>query len=139
MVATIFIIISVFFLIGGIGVWRIGIKKPEEKQRIVLKYFTYAIIVYSLCSVFAFTSYYFLALTLIAVAGFFEIIYAWLCSDKKKPFILFFGIVTYLLVGFLFLSGAQKFPGDKLLPLYGLILCFDGFSQICGQLFGKRK
>jgi phosphatidate cytidylyltransferase len=138
-VQKIFIIISIFFLAGGLGAWRIAVKKPEEKTRLILKYFTYLFIVYGVCSIFAFTGWYIWWGIALAFIGMGEIIFSWMRSERKKFLLLSVGIFSFSAITVLFVLGLNLFESDFILKIYTLVLCFDGFSQITGQLFGKKK
>jgi len=60
-------------------------------------------------------------------------------SSTKHFFISAIAIAIFLVVGFFFLQFSFMKEDSKQLFVYILVFTFDGFSQIAGQIFGKRK
>jgi phosphatidate cytidylyltransferase len=128
------LLFSILFTIGAIGN-HFSIKKhPANKKIAWKKYFIYLIIVLINTSVFA-SSQFYLKLTYIFIIGFIctkELLSA--CYPKKL-----WGLLT---TAFLLLVAAlisfMYYDADTMIILYLIVLIFDGFSQIGGQLFGKK-
>jgi phosphatidate cytidylyltransferase len=74
---------------------------------------------------------------LIVLFGFYEILKAW-HRDKAGWPLLMISLLLYVLIasGFLIFSTSSL---SHLVYVYLLVLTFDGFSQLSGQLFGKHK
>jgi len=140
MYLTAYIIIISYFVLGTAGIWIINRKKEREvSRRAWIKHFTYLI----LTSVLFFSIaldvklFRYIALLIIA-AGFIELAKLFLESGYRHK--LFFQaamiILATLSAGFFSFSRMDQ----GLIMFSFLILCiFDGFSQVAGQLFGKRK
>ena len=137
---TIYGIILLYFLLGGIGFYIINRKKrPDESRKSYVKFFTYFIIINVLFASIVLRPVIFRYLSLVIIGlGSYEIIRLYVHSGYR--FGLFFSYA--LVVFFLFSFGFYTFSG---LP-YGLVLyaflvasIFDSFSQITGQLWGHHK
>jgi phosphatidate cytidylyltransferase len=135
-----YLIIFLFFLIGGIGIYIAGRKQnlPERKKNRI-KFITYFLIVNTLLGLIFFADrIFFVACMLIVIAGMIELIRL---QRKIKPlknsfFYPVFG--TYLVLATLFCFFSY-FPQPVLLFTLFTVCTFDAFCQITGQLFGKRK
>lgn len=74
----------------------------------------------------------------IAILGLYELIRAHMQSLRPNTqFCLF--VLVYLFIAFSFIRFSSQASMESLFYLYFIVVTFDGFSQICGQLFGKRK
>lgn len=136
----IYIIIISYFVLGTAGIWVINRRKePEVARRSWIKHFTYFIITNIVYFSIALEVIMFRYIAVvIIIAGFLELGKLFLESGYLHKF--FF--MTSLLILALLSSGFLIFSTmDQGLILFAfLILCiFDGFSQVTGQLLGKRK
>lgn len=136
----IYIIIIIYFVLGTAGMWVINRKKePEAARRSWVKHFTYFIITNIVYFSIALevTIFRYIAVAII-IAGLYELGKLFLESGylHKVFFLVAIMLLALLSTGFLFFSAM-----DQGLILFAfLILCiFDGFSQVTGQLLGKRK
>jgi len=128
-------ILVVYFLIGAVGIQLYLIKKgAERKKELWTKYFVYLGLVTILHSTFSYASptVTMVVLLTILAKGVMETRTIWTLSKKEWwlfiLFIVMVGFGTILSISFI------------LVPfLYVLVVVFDGFSQIVGQLFGKIK
>lgn len=132
----IYIILGIYFFIGGIGIVLINRKKGDafEKRSRWVKYWVYLILVALVIHTIWFG--YFLILSIVlSVIGFYEIFKV---NKLKKGFFYLLPFAIFLLIAILFVL-AYKLDRPFLLYIYLFVLVFDGFSQIIGQLFGKSK
>ena len=141
MTSNVFFIFLLFlFILGGIGIFVINLKKEkQERQNAWIKYFVYLLIINILfLSILYCRTLFWALIVLIVLGGGFELIRLQLGLHQLKgfKFSIFLGI--FILVSFLFCLfgfGKQDFQAFT-----WLIVCsFDAFSQLSGQLFGKRK
>ncbi len=136
----IYIIIISYFVLGTAGIWIINRRKePEVARRSWIKHSTYFIITNIVYFSIALevTMFRYIAIVII-IAGFLELGKLFLESGylHKIFFLASLLLLALLSSGFFFFSAM-----DQGLILFAfLILCiFDGFSQVTGQLIGKRK
>ncbi|MDR0264244.1 MAG: phosphatidate cytidylyltransferase [Sphingobacterium sp.] len=74
----------------------------------------------------------------IGIVGLYEIVKAHLFSER--PLLFFCPIVVlYIALIVAFINFGHRTSTEKVCSIYFTIVIFDGFSQLCGQLFGKRK
>lgn len=137
---TIYGIILLYFILGGIGFYVINRKKPsDEARKSYVKFFIYFVIINVLFASIVLRPVIFRLLSVVIIGlGSYEIIRLFLRSDYRFRLFFIFSLVVY----FLFSFGFYTFSG---LP-YGLVLyaflvasIFDSFSQITGQLWGHQK
>ncbi len=140
MTQTIYLIILIYFFLGGIGFFFINRKKdPATARKSYTKFATYFFIINLLFFSIVLKPVVFRYLAaLIIVAGFFELLKLFgKAGFKQKGFFLVALIVfIFLAVGFYFFSGLQK---ELILFSFLVLSIFDSFSQITGQLWGRRK
>jgi phosphatidate cytidylyltransferase len=139
-VLIIYLVIFVYYLLGTTGIYFINRKKdPVSRYKAWEKHITYFLLVSILFFSIAIrvVVFRYVAALIIAV-GFSELIKLYIESGYRNK--LFF--LTSLLI-FAFFSGSFFVftgMGQGLILFSFLILCiFDGFSQVTGQLLGKRK
>ncbi|MCE3295782.1 MAG: putative phosphatidate cytidylyltransferase [Crocinitomicaceae bacterium] len=135
MLPEIYSILSAYFLFGALGILLINRRDqgPAQKKERWVKYIVYLILVNAV--IFIIHSGYFLYLSLILVLlGLYEMISVGKTNIKR----LIFSVFIYSFFAVFFVLSSKNEP-EFLLTVYLLILTFDGFSQIIGQLFGKNK
>jgi phosphatidate cytidylyltransferase len=123
------------FTIGAIGNHFSIMKQPANKKMAWEKYFTYLIIVLINTAIFASSNIY-LKLAYIFIIGFTctkELLAA--CYPKKLWYLF---ATAWLLIVFA-LTSFIYYDSATIITLYLIVLIFDGFSQIGGQLFGKKQ
>lgn len=134
-------IIGVYFAIGAVGVWLIRRKNssdPNAPGDGWKKYFVYLLIVNAVVWSME-DSFVFLALTtLMLLIGCGEMLSVWAKSKRQNVSAAIVGMLIYgaFAVGFTFF--AVDVVKDEQRFVYLLVFAFDGFSQITGQLVGKR-
>ncbi|MCF6357196.1 MAG: phosphatidate cytidylyltransferase [Draconibacterium sp.] len=140
MIQTIYIIILSYFILGSIGFFFINRKKEREVARKSrTKFITYFFIINILFFSIVINPILFQYLSILIIGfGFFEIIKLFINSGaSKKGFftvsVLIFGALS---TGFLFFGKLDK---ELILFTFLILSIFDSFSQISGQLWGRKK
>ena len=140
MIRTIYYIILIYFLLGGIGFYFINRKKnPLVAKKNYTKFISYFFIINILFFSITINPIIFRYLAVLIIgAGFFELIRLFRTAsyDKKKFFLLSLVTFTIFSVGFFFFSGLKK---ELILFSFLVLSIFDSFSQITGQLWGSTK
>lgn len=135
-----FLILSIYFIVGAIMTFKINRQKDKAASfQSWLKYLVYLGLILSLfVLIFYLKSYFKIACLWIVFIGFFELLRLEIKSQIHYKF--FFPVVFILFSIF-----AWQFYSFSLLEKPILLLtfftvsAFDAFSQMMGQLFGKRK
>jgi phosphatidate cytidylyltransferase len=140
MILTIYIIILSYFVIGAVGFYFINRKKdPHSARESWKKYITYFIIIHTLFFGIIFNLLYFRIITaIIILVGTFELIKLFRESGYRKRGFFFFSFLLFVVLA----TGLFQFGGlkrDLVLFAFLVLSIFDAFSQISGQLAGKRK
>lgn len=133
----IYILLVFYFVLGAIGMWIFARKKePAKAKELWTKYAVYVFIVFSIISVLQLDKIYFTLISLaISIVGLIEI---YICTVENQS-LKIKSVFYYLLISVLFISGTFSFDNKTLQYSYLIILTFDGFSQIIGQLIGGQK
>ena len=140
MIWTIYFITLTYFLVGGIGFHFINRKKDSGvayKNR--QKFVTYFLIINTLYLSIAFSPIIFKYLSaFIILLGLYELLRLFQNSGyfQKVFFVGAFILFGVLSVGFYFFGNLDK---ELILFSFLVLSIFDSFSQITGQLWGKRK
>lgn len=138
MLASIYPLVAVYFLVGAIAIVFINRKKAQtaiDRKNRWIKYVMYLLIVNSVILSIHFSFFYGLAIVIAAIA-FFEFVRMSLKATMLHK--LSFGI-PFLAVLSLFLLASFQLNKYETGFVYTLVFCFDGFAQIIGQLLGKRQ
>jgi phosphatidate cytidylyltransferase len=140
MIRFIYIFILCYFLIGGIGFYFINRKKEKAVARKSwTKFWTYFIIINVLFFSIVINPLAFRILSaLVIVVGALELFSLYQKKGLESTGFFLTSLLVYALLayGFWRFSGAEK---DLILFTFIILSIFDAFSQISGQLFGKRK
>jgi phosphatidate cytidylyltransferase len=136
----VYIVIISYFVVGTAGIWIINRRKePEVARRSWIKHLTYFIItniVYF--SIALEVTVFRYVVVVIIIAGFLELGKLFLESGYLHKIFFLVSLLLLALLSAGFLSFSVMDQGLILFAF--LILCiFDGFSQVTGQLIGKRK
>jgi len=138
MIAYILIAIGSCFAIGAASVLVINRRRAGSARERWVKYISYLLIVSAVITIILAGSWYFAALAaIIATLGYYELFITGI--RKGNIGLLANGILIYTLLLAGFAGFVLKVSPDKLFVIYFLVVLFDGFSQLCGQLFGKRQ
>ena len=137
MIVKLAIILFIYFGIGGIIMAFVNSSKDAQFRRNNwIKYFVYFLIIAVLFITILLKANYFHYLsTLILFLGLFEIIRLILSTQKIKVGIISLLIFSLLAVTFYLFS---QMPSNYLFYTLFLTTVFDSFSQLTGQLLGKR-
>ncbi len=140
MIKTIYIIILSYFLLGGIGFYYINRKKePDVARKSYIKFLTYFVIINLLFFSIVVYPVIFRFLSIIIIGtGFIELFRLFRKSgyDKIGFFLLSVSIYSVLSLGFFLFGRLEK---ELILFSFLVLSIFDSFSQISGQLWGRRK
>ncbi len=135
MLLKVYSILAVYFLLGALGIFFINRKEREKaaKRERWVKYVVYLLLVNAVILIIHSGYFLYLAILLVLL-GLYEI--GRVGSRNYRSLAIALLIYSFFSVFFV-LSYWQmyEFP----LISYLLVLTFDGFSQISGQLFGKNK
>ncbi|HEU4495912.1 MAG TPA: phosphatidate cytidylyltransferase [Flavobacterium sp.] len=128
-------VLGIFFLIGGIGIWIINKKSGDilENKNRWKKYFVYFFLVFGQLFLINARQYHCFCLFILAI-GFIEIIAVGKTLKALLPGLAFFIFFGWFF--FSFFAGEIKFWQQF---LFVIVITFDGYSQLSGQLFGKIK
>lgn len=140
MITTIYYIILIYFVLGGVGFYFINRKKrPEVASKSNLKFITYFFVINILFFSIVINPLVFRYLSVLIIgAGLIELF----CLFQKAGYknfgfhllaLIVYGILSF---GFLFFGRLQK---ELILFSFIVTSIFDSFSQITGQLFGRRQ
>ncbi len=140
MIVAIYIIILIYFILGGIGFYFINRKKEKSEARNNwTKFITYFVIIHTLFLAIVFSACAFQIISLLIIlAGILEIIRLFSKSGYagKGYFFLSLLIFTAFGAGFILFSTLDRY---LILFTFLVLSVFDAFSQVSGQLMGKRK
>lgn len=140
-----FELITVFFVLAAIGTAYSNRDKTEDVRRERwLKFIVHLFIVYGLLGVMMYATAYFRWVALVII-----VLGAWELLKVRREGIatgqsagLVFYLLSFLLYGLIgvgFFGMASGSDTDFSLLIFVLVFTFDGFSQVFGQLFGKRQ
>lgn len=140
MMNYIFSITGISFLLGAAAVAVINRRKEAaSRHERWVKYFAYlAIVLIAGASIIVGPGYFMAFAVLIAVGGFYEIAAVGMSHDLSSRFILR-ALIVYTLLASSFIGFALRVSIMEALSIFFIVILFDGFSQLSGQLFGKRK
>ncbi len=140
MIKTIYFIILAYFVLGGVGFYLINRKKdPAVARESYTKFIAYFLIINVLF--FSITIkpvvFHYLAL-LIGLVGVYELFTLFRIRYMAHKLFFLLSLVIYfvLTIGFF---GFTQLPKELILYSFLVLSIFDAFSQISGQLFGKKK
>jgi phosphatidate cytidylyltransferase len=128
-------VLVINFLIGAIGLFVfIRNKKIDSASMLTRKYFSYLLIVSCILACIRFSGIYLpIIFSIIVIAGAYEIIKI----SKKNNTVLILSLLIFITEGCFFVNfGFAKW--EVIAWVYTLVVTFDGYCQICGQMFGKN-
>ncbi len=135
---TLFYIIIVFFTIGAVAIFVLNRMSDAEQRRARwVKYIFYLLAVSLTVWCIQYGMMHYLAIGLLLI-GTYEILTGWHSSNNG---ILFLGlsILFYMAIAFGFYQFSSQVALERILYVYTIVFTFDGFAQIIGQLFGRKK
>jgi phosphatidate cytidylyltransferase len=134
----------VYYILFFLGLGAVGMActsrntSAEIKKQHWLKYFTYILFTGVVVLSFFYHFFFYVACFIILAAAA-EIIKVSFGGKQIKQSILFAAFSVFLLTAVAFLLFASSFTVSFYIFIYMQVMVFDGFSQITGQIFGKRK
>ena len=139
-VQCVFTCLLILFVLGGIAIGAVAWKQEKEKRRKSwLKYSVYFVIVNLLFLTVLYGQKLFGAVCiLIVLGGYYDIIrlQRGVTRVALPVFCLILTLYTAVCLSFCFFG----FSGQSVILFTLFVVCaFDAFSQLAGQLFGKRK
>lgn len=139
MLQTVVVATTICFAIGGVAVLVLKRKlNPERHRALRLKYATYLLIVATTIALLALHA----GVALFAAIGLVGGRELWTVHRQNphtSPIFFVGALVVFVLLVLLSMYGAATASVNSQLFVYLLVIVCDGFSQICGMLFGKRK
>jgi phosphatidate cytidylyltransferase len=140
MIWNIYLIILIYFLLGSVAFYFINRRKSAvDAQKSWTKFISYFFIIHILFFSIVFYPLYFrlLALVIIFICAW-ELFRIFRKSDFSRKLFFLLSLLMFLLfsLGFYLFSGMEK---ENILYAFLVLSIFDSFSQITGQLWGKRK
>lgn len=137
MISTLHFCMLILIFIGAVGM-AVGSKRQPrqvQKQRWI-KFTAYLLIITLVLESILYDFFWYIApvITLFTVAEFLKV-----CRKIPTPDIIVTGFTTFIIVIVFFLLFALNIPSYLQLTAYIGVINFDGFCQVCGQLFGKTK
>ena len=138
MIHPIFYYLGILFIIGGIGTIFVNRNKDsKDRNKNWLKYFIYlAITLFTIFSIqYNFINILSIIISFIGGIEIYNLISKKIVSLRVSIIIA----IIYTAIALLFILSTNLFFKQQMLFGYLIVASFDGFSQICGQLFGKRK
>ncbi len=140
MIWNIYLIILAYFLLGGIGFYLINRKKdPLVARKSYTKFIVYFFIVNGLFFSITIEPVVFRYLAVvIAAVGVTELVRLFRISGYSRKSFFATSVVIFVLLalGFCFFATLNK---NLILFTFLVLSIFDSFSQITGQLWGKKK
>jgi len=140
MIKVIYYIILAYFFLGAVGFIFINRKKEQSVARNNwVKFLTYFIIINVLFFCIIQGPVFFRsAAIIIIISGCLELSRLYVKSGYIHKQVFYFSLLFFLIisVGFFIFSGMEK---ELVLYVFLILSIFDSFSQISGQLWGKRK
>jgi phosphatidate cytidylyltransferase len=140
MIWNIYLIILIYFLLGSIGFYFINRRKNSaDSRRSWIKFIAYFFIIHILFFAIVLNPMYFrLVAVVIITVGAYELWTIFRKSGFSQKHFFQFSFLLFLMfsLGFYFFSGLVK---ENILYAFLVLSIFDSFSQITGQLWGKRK
>jgi phosphatidate cytidylyltransferase len=138
MILKLYILLVLYFVFGaGLIALNNRNKKPDYQKAAWIKYFVYLLIVNILFGSIIYNPLYFqyLVVFIVAVSAFelFRITYL---TQKIKTGL--FSLFVFMFLGISFMKFSAQSQNILFYSLY-LVTVFDAFSQVFGQLFGRRK
>lgn len=140
MICIVYCIILIYFLLGGVGFYFINRKKDHgfaRKSNIKFASYFFIINILFFSIVLNPIAFQYLSFLIIGV-GMFELFRLYYQSDYNHLWFYFFSLLIYavLSTGFLLFGSLQK---ELILFSFIVLSIFDSFSQITGQLWGRKK
>jgi len=140
MIHIIYYIILIYFLLGGVGFYFINRKKEYDiARKNNLKFVTYFFIINIIFFSIVINPVVFRYLSVLIIGvGMYELFRLFHQSGYRHKRFYFFSVLFYVMLstGFVLFGTLQK---ELILFSFIVLSIFDSFSQITGQLWGRKK
>jgi phosphatidate cytidylyltransferase len=136
---TVFYLTTFYFLVGALGMFFINRKNRDGAAARWRKLIVYAFIVYAVQSSIVYVRPFPYICAALLLGGVNELIFVWRWHPSHKWWVLILAFAFFIPVGYAFFYFAMDFSWYGQLFIYMIVLTFDGFSQVAGQLIGKHK
>lgn len=140
MIRAIYYIILIYFILGGIGFYFINRKKDTAvAKESYTKFGVYFLIINALFFSITINSLAFHFISVIIIAGgLLELIKLYKNSGFQKKGFFWMSLLIFVILslGFIVFGGLEE---DLILFAFLVLSIFDSFSQITGQLWGRKK
>jgi CDP-diglyceride synthetase len=132
---SLYLLLSVFFTIGFVGIYTVNKKETDavKKKNNWTKYAVYLALVFGQLFLINSKIYFYFALILVLIS-FYELLK--IGKSKKETAI---GVLFIALFGLFFILFFKDTDSKWQQFVFIIVITFDGYSQIAGQLFGKTK
>lgn len=139
-IGIIYSVILTYFLLGGVSFYFINRNKPREIAReSYIKFGSYFVIITLLFFSIVLRPVLFTGIALVIVAvGMWEMIRVYQSNPEDKGRYFIFSLLVFMLLAGGFILFSRLNPA-LILYTFLILSIFDSFSQISGQLFGKKK
>ena len=135
-----YIVIIIYYLLGTIGIYFINRRKdPDTQRKAWIKHIMYFIVTNIIFFSIGFNTIIFRVISVVIIAeGFIELYQLFRKSNYnfRNYYFVALLVFAFLAAGF-YLFG--KMDRGIILFSFLILSIFDGFSQVTGQLLGKRK
>jgi phosphatidate cytidylyltransferase len=84
-------------------------------------------------------SFFYVTASVITALGIYELIMVWARNKKRKIKNIIFPLIIFLTLAYAFLIFSIQNSWREQLFVYLIVFAFDGFSQITGQILGRKK
>lgn len=140
MIGIIYSVILIYFILGGIAFYFINRHKPKEIAReSYIKFGSYFVIITLLFFSIVFQPVWFSMIAgVIILVGLWEMIRVYRNHPEGNGKYFFIGLCTFILLAVGFIAFSWLEP-SLILYTFLILSIFDSFSQISGQLFGRKK
>jgi CDP-diglyceride synthetase len=130
-----YVMLLVFFCIGFVGVYFVNKKEtdPIKERGQWVKYFSYLLLVFAQLFLIDFGFYFYFAIVVIIIG-----VYELISIGTSKPKIVS-SILSFMVFGVFFVLFFRNYHLKWQQFVFVIVIAFDGYSQIVGQLVGKTK
>ncbi|MEW6470413.1 MAG: phosphatidate cytidylyltransferase [Bacteroidota bacterium] len=139
--STVFLITAAYFLLGMIIILSLTRgSQPGRAGEQWKKYGMYLLIVHLMIFAILYGGPLFVLLSAMIVLGAaYELLRVWQKDKARSRKVLHASLVLFALMAAGLMTSAWTGSTVEMLFVYVIVFTFDGFSQLSGQLFGKRK
>lgn len=140
LIRGIYLIILAYFVLGGIGFYLINRRRdPQVARKSYIKFAVYFVIINILyASIVVVPKAFNYSAVIIVCVGFYELYQLFRKCQYQNEVFFTLACLIYLVLSAGFISFSRLYDSRLILYAFLLISIFDSFSQISGQLWGKK-